>query len=36
MRFPAMRPEIMDIICTVLQEERDHARDIVEAIVDSE
>ena len=36
MRFPGMRPEIMDIICGVLQEERDHARDIVEAIVDSE
>ena len=31
-----MRPEIMDIICQVLQEERDHARDIVEAIVDAE
>ena len=31
-----MIPEIMEIIIRVLSKERDHARDIVEAIVDSE
>ena len=36
MRCPAIRPEIMDIICQVLQAERDHCRDIVEAVIDAE
>jgi len=36
MRFPSLRPEIMDIVCQILQAERDRARDIVEAIIDSE
>lgn len=35
-RFPSMIPEVMDIITQVLQHERDKARDIVEAIIDSE
>lgn len=36
MRFPTLRPVIMDIIVQVLSGERDHAREIVEAIIDSE
>ena len=36
MRVPALRPEIMDIICQVLQRERDHTRELVEAVIDSE
>lgn len=36
MRCPSIRPEIMDIICQVLQAERDHCRDIVEAVIDAE
>lgn len=36
MRFPSLRPVIMDIIVQVLSSERDHAREIVEAIIDSE
>jgi len=35
-RFPSMVPEVMDIIVKVLQKERDNAREIVEAIIDSE
>mgnify|MGYP000152919465 CR=1 FL=1 len=35
-RFPQMIPEIMEIIVKCLSKERDHARDIVEAIIDSE
>jgi hypothetical protein len=31
-----MVPEIMEIITKVLQRERDNAREIVEAIIDSE
>jgi len=31
-----MIPEIMDIIIKVLSKERDHAREVVEAIIDSE
>lgn len=31
-----MIPEIMDIIVKVLSKERDYAREIVEAIIDSE
>lgn len=35
-RFPTMTPEVMDIITTVLQAEREKTRAIVEAIIDSE
>ena len=35
-RFPTMISEVMDIITTVLQKNRDEAREIVEAIIDSE
>lgn len=35
-RFPTMIPEIMDIIVKVLAQERDRAREVVEAIIDSE
>lgn len=31
-----MIPEIMEIIVKVLSRERDHAREVVEAIIDSE
>ena len=36
MRCPSLRPEIMDIICQILQRERDHTRELVEAVIDSE
>lgn len=36
MRCPGLRPEIMDIICQILQRERDHTRELVEAVIDSE
>lgn len=36
MRCPTLRPEIMDIIVQVLQRERDHCRELVEAVIDSE
>ena len=35
-RFPTMIPEIMDIILKCLNKERDHAREVVESIIDSE
>ena len=35
-RFPSMIPEIMDIIVKCLSKERDRAREVVEAIIDSE
>ena len=35
-RFPTMIPEIMEIIIRVISKEREHARKIVEAIIDSE
>lgn len=35
-RFPTMIPEIMEIIIKVLNKERDHAREVVEALIDSE
>lgn len=35
-RFPSMIPEIMEIIVKVLAQERDRAREVVEAIIDSE
>ena len=34
--MPAVRPEIMDSILQILQRERDHTRELVEAIIDSE
>ena len=36
MRVPTLRPEIMDIIVQCLQRERDHCRELVEAVIDSE
>lgn len=36
MRFPPLRPVIMDIIVQILQELRDNTRRLVEAIIDSE
>lgn len=36
MRFPTLRPVIMDIIITLLQAERDHAREMVENIISAE
>ena len=35
-RFPTLIPEIMDIIVTSLQAERDKTREVVESIIDSE
>jgi len=35
-RFPSMIPEVMDIIVTVLQDEREKTRSLVESIIDSE
>lgn len=35
-RFPSLVPEIMDVIVKCISKERDHAREIVEAIIDSE
>jgi hypothetical protein len=35
-RFPSMIPEVMDIIVTVLQEEREKTRIIVESLIDAE
>ena len=34
-RFPSLIPEIMDIIATVLQEEREKTRALVESIIDA-
>ena len=36
MRFPPIRPVVMDIIVQILQELRDNTRRLVEAIIDSE
>ena len=36
MRCPSLRPEIMDIICQILQRERDHTRELVESVIDAE
>ena len=36
LRVPTLRPELMDIICQILQRERDHTRELVEAVIDSE
>jgi len=35
-RFPTMIPEIMEIIIKCISKERDYAREVVEAIIDSE
>jgi hypothetical protein len=35
-RFPSLIPEIMEIIVKCLSQERDKAREVVEAIIDSE
>jgi hypothetical protein len=35
-RFPSLIPEVMDIITTVFQEEREKTRALVEAVIDSE
>ena len=35
-RFPAMIPIIMDIIIRTISKEKEHARDVVEALLDSE
>jgi hypothetical protein len=35
-RFPTMIPEIMDIIVKCLSKERDHAREVVEALIEAE
>jgi hypothetical protein len=35
-RFPTIIPEVMDIITTVLSNERDKCRDLAEAVIDSE
>ena len=35
-RFPGMMPEIMDIIVKQLSKDRDRAREVVEALIDSE
>lgn len=36
MRFPSLRPVIMDIVVSILSELRDHTRHLVDAILDSE
>jgi vacuolar protein sorting-associated protein 1 len=36
MRFPTLKPEIIDIVNTIIQEERDHCREIVAAVVEAE
>jgi len=36
MRFPSLRPVIMEIITQVLSKERDHTREIVDAVIDAE
>ncbi len=35
-RFPSLIPEVMDIIVTVLQEEREKTRALLESIIDAE
>lgn len=36
MRFPQLKPEIMDVITGVLVEERDHCKMVVESIIEAE
>jgi len=33
---PTLRPLIMEIIVSILQRERDHSRELVEAVIDAE
>lgn len=35
-RFPSMIPEVMDLITTVLQDEREKTRALVESSIDAE
>jgi hypothetical protein len=35
-RFPTIIPDVMEIITTVLGEERDKCRDLIEAVLDAE
>jgi replication fork clamp-binding protein CrfC len=36
MRFPTIKPEIIDVVNAIIQEERDHCREIVAAVVEAE
>jgi dynamin 1-like protein len=36
MRFPSLKPELMDIVINILQRERDHTKEYVEAVIDAE
>jgi len=36
MRFPTLKPDIMEIISSVLIEERDHAKYVVDSIIEAE
>jgi len=36
MRFPAARSQVMEYICEIIGKERDHCREIVEAVIDAE
>lgn len=36
MRFPAARAQVMEYICEIIGKERDHCREIVEAVIDAE
>ena len=36
MRFPAARGVVMEYICEIIGAERDHCREIVEAVIDAE
>lgn len=36
MRFPSLKPEIIDVVNSIIQEERDHCRELVAAVVEAE
>lgn len=36
MRFPAAKSTVMEYICEIIGKERDHTREIVEAVIDAE
>jgi len=36
MRFPAAKTVVMEYICEIIGKERDHCREIVEAVIDAE
>lgn len=36
MRFPTLKPDIMEIISSVLIEERDHTKYVVDSIIEAE